>query len=283
VWQIDNEDLSVLVPSRAPGGGGIKLAGPGASTSRGRSAKSLPGNATEKEGFNWVPQIAQVVPEAGDVDPNCLAPHPRKGLIAGRLQLDQGTLKTYRLAEFYADRTGGVPTFLFKPLAPSRSRSVPASRVPARGIADWTVVDIPVQGCEVKLSAHPFGNAGKARTITLAPEACKPGAVVEVALINLPDRSLLDTAEAGGHAHGPEGIASHFEIYYGLAGHRPPPQQRLVPVVTGSYLDPDQLHQGEEASPLLRGLGMGEKDHGGTFSRPICTQAVFKPSSLVKP
>jgi hypothetical protein len=279
VWQIAQEDLAVLPPPHrdAPPRGLVvvgwqRLASPAA------NAKTLPADATEKAAFSWVPEIAKVVPDAGEVDPDCLAPQPRKGLIAGRLSLSEGTLRTYRLAEFFPQQgRGGVPSFLFRPLAagtPGSTRGVGGS---PQGIADWTVVDIPIEGCEVTLSAKPFGGAA-ARTMTLAPTACTPGQVVELALVNLPDQSARQAPQAAEHQYGPEGIASHFEVYYELADHRPAWRQRLVPVVTGTYLDPALLDQTSEPSQLLRALGLSR---GGTFSRPICTQAVFRPSAGV--
>ena len=280
---IDDDDLAVLAPpNRAVAEQGLAVTGWRASSGLGRGAAgALPADAEQKASFSWVPDIAQVVPEAGDVDPDCLAPQPRKGLVADRLVLDHGTLRTYRMAEFYQDLKGGVPSFVFRPLAPASAGAAAAPEGAPRGIADWTVVDIPVGGCEVTLTARPFGGgAEKVRRMTLAPASCKPSEVVEIAVVNLPDQGMVQAMAAGGHDH-PEGIASHFEMYYELSKDRPALRQRLVPVVSGTYADARALGQAVEQSELLRNLNLGGK--GGTLSRPICTQAVFRPSSAVRP
>jgi hypothetical protein len=206
--------------------------------------------------------------------------------VVGRLALDRGTLRTYRMTEFYHDLQGGVPSFLYKPLAAGSAIVAPSSPslAAARGIADWTVVDIPIQGCEVTLEAKSFRDpAAKPRTITLAPAQCKANQVVEVALINLPDQSLRDKLAENDHQHGPEGIASHFQIYYELAQSRPAWRERLVPVVTDQYVEPEKVGQEKETSLLLQALDLLGSGRGGTYSRPICTQAVFAASDAVRP
>ena len=101
--------------------------------------------------------------------------------------------------------------------------------------------------------------------------------------MNLPDQSLRDELAENDHEHGPEGIASHFQIYYELAKSRPAWRERLVPVVTGEYVEPEKVGQKEETSLLLKALDLLDSGRGGTYSRPICTQTVFAPSADVRP
>lgn len=288
LWRINGEDLAVVVPHvRTAESTVLEVVRRPAATGATRgTARVMPAKADDIADFGWVPQLSDVVSDARDVDPDCLAPQPHKGLVVGRLTLNRGTLRTYRMTEFYHQLEGGVPSFLYKPLAAGAAALAPTPSSPAaaRGIADWTVVDIPIQGCEVTLEAKSFRDpAAKPRTITLSPAACKANQVVEVALINLPDQSLRHELAENDHEHGPEGIASHFQIYYELAKSRPAWRQRLVPVVTGGYVDPEKVGQKEEASLLLRHLDLLDSGKGGTYSRPICTQAVFAPSTDVLP
>jgi hypothetical protein len=287
LWRIDGDDLAVLSPRmRGAASTGLEVVRRPAATGMRATSPAMPAQAADVADFGWVPKVSDVVSEAGDIDRDCLAPQPRKGLVVGRLALDRGTLRTYRMTEFYHDLQGGVPSFLYKPLAAGSAIVAPSSPslAAARGIADWTVVDIPIQGCEVTLEAKSFRDpAAKPRTITLAPAQCKANQVVEVALINLPDQSLRDKLAENDHQHGPEGIASHFQIYYELAQSRPAWRERLVPVVTDQYVEPEKVGQEKETSLLLQALDLLGSGRGGTYSRPICTQAVFAASDAVRP
>ena len=288
LWRIDGEDLAVISPGvRTAAITGLEVVRRPAATGMTRvTTLVMPAKVGDVADFGWVPQLSDVVSDAGGVDPDCLAPQPRKGLVVGRLALDRGTLRTYRMTEFYRELKGGVPSFLYKPLAAGSAVVAPVSPslAAARGIADWTVVDIPIQGCEVTLEAKSFRDpSAKPRTITLAPAKCKANQIVEVALMNLPDQSLRDELAENDHEHGPEGTASHFQIYYELAKSRPSWRERLVPIVTGEYVEPEKVGQKEETSLLLRDLDLLDSGRGGTYSRPICTQAVFAPSADVLP
>lgn len=228
---------------------------------------TMPGSAQETADFSWVAEMPRVSPAAGEVDPDCLRARPTRCPLAGRLTLAAGTFKTHKLTEFEpASGGGGIAEFAFAPM-------VAAAPTPGytQAIADWTVVEIAIPSCEATFSMLPFDGRGDARMVTLSPRACDGEAVVEVALLNLPDPSQLESL--GAHAHSAAtGDGSHFEIFYELSKDRPAPANRSIPRVTGTYLPIGTVGQDEESSPLLKRYGV---PRAGTASRPICTQAVF--------
>jgi hypothetical protein len=238
--------------------------------SQGRDAgplAAMPANAGEKEDFSWVPEISKASPEAGEIDPDCLAQRPKKCRVVGQMTLTEGTFKTYKLAEFApTSGGGGVAEVIFQPAAAGTPS--PSYR---QAIADWTAVEIRVPACGITFTALPFDSKGRERRLKLSPPSCDGTGVVEMALLNLPDPSRFGATDTH-HHDGREGEGSHFEVFYELSKNRPAPSERSIPKVTGKYVPTEQVGQRDEPSFLLSRLGI---PRAGTPSRPICTQAVF--------
>jgi len=228
----------------------------------GETPVSVPANLREAEDFSWVAEMGQIVKGAGKVDPDCLSEKPTKDLIVGRVKLTQGTLKTYRLIEY--DKN--IPSFFFQPLA----ASAPTTSY-SQGLADWTVVEIPIQGCEATLQAKNFAT-GEIRSMTLSPSDCKAGdQVVEVAMMNIPDPSQRHDHEAArGQEDKPQAVGTHFELFYELSESRPSWRQKAVPHASKTAVNPAAIDPGD-----IEFLKILKIPRAGTYSHPICPQAVF--------
>ena len=277
VWSIENSEVSI---EHAPGAmapptsGSLQIVADRRGASGRGAREDMPRSARSTQDFSWVAEMAKAQQGSGIIDPDCLAPSPQKGLVAGRMKLTEGTLRSYKLAAFLPSTGGGgVAKFVFKPLA---AGSQPAAATPgySQALADWTAVEIPIAGCQVTLRSRSFDGSTQDRTMTLSPETCNGKGAVEVAMVNLPDPSRRSEREA--HDHGtPQGLGTHFELFYELSKDRPAWRQRAIPQVTGEYLPPAQIGQDREPSPMLKELGV---PRAGTYSLPICPQAVFLES-----
>jgi hypothetical protein len=271
-WVIGGSQISFIHPAPAgramPGLQIVRDRRP--SQARGELAP-LPANAREKEDFSWVADMAKAAPESAEIDPDCLARRPRKCRVAGRLTVAEGYLSTHKLAAFLPPTGGGgIAEFKFRSLA---ADTPVTGEAPAytQALADWTAVEIHVPACDVTFVTQSLDGKGHQRRMKLSPATCDGKGVVEVAMLNLPDPSRRDTANA--HVHeDPKGEGTHFEFFYELSKHQPAPRQRPVPQVTGEYLPVAKVGQDKESSPLLERLGL---PRAGTYSRPICPQTVF--------
>ena len=206
--------------------------------------------------------IGQILPEAAQVDPDCLGDN-KKGLIAGRMRLATGTAKTYRLVYF----NNLLPRFSFQPLVPS---SKPADY--SQGLAEIVAVDIPISGCEVILTARKIGSR-ETRSMKLSPGDCSASPLMEIALVNLPDDVFRPRGEQT-HAHKePSPFGTHFELFYELADRRPSWRQRVVPKADTEGVLPSSVDPVSDG--LIKNLGLPRT---GGYSGPICPQAVFAAS-----
>jgi hypothetical protein len=264
-WVLDSEQITIQTsPNASARGQKIQcLSGRRRSSARDGAQKApVPVDPREAEDFSWIADMKKIFPTAAAVDPDCLAPHPQKGLITARLELRQGDLRTYRLASF----EGNVHKFVFRSLTEALSK-IPYSQA----LADAMVVDIPVAGCEAVVTAERFDGSGS-RSMKIAPQQCGKDELVEMVLLNLPDRSPQTTV-ASHSDEDPQGVATHFEMFYALSKTPPPPEDRPVPEITGELVSSERVDA--VPTPLINFLSF---PRAGTFSRPICTQAVFSES-----
>lgn len=268
-WELDGEHITLQAGTTRRSGATLQVVrNRRPETTReagGSSAVTLPKNLAEAEDFSWVAEIKEIVPEARKVDPDCLKEKPEKGLVVGRVKLEEGTLKTHRLIQFKED----IPRFIFQPL----SASAPTTSY-SQGLADWTVAEIPITGCEVTINSRDFAT-GETRSMTLGPSDCQGGnEIVEVAVMNVPDPSKRHDhpSARGNRANDPQAVGTHFELYYELAQTRPSWKQKAVPVVDAEAVKPADVDPGDVQ--FLKVLNI---PRAGTYSHPICPQAVFEP------
>lgn len=253
-WVIDDSELRILPPvAPAAARSRLQIHKNLASSATGRSG--LPASQAEVRDFDWVTRLQALSPGIGRFDPDVLAASPTKGLIAGRLVLDQGTIATYRLV------TVGDEVV---PLSFTLLTETETIIHYDRAAADWVMAEVQIPECSVHLQDRTFSGTGT-RTIELAPERCDGRDVVEIAVLNLPHDSFDADPNRATEHHG-----KHFELYYELADARPPQRLRPVPVVpaerrttqpSGSPPAPDP------ASDFLEALGLPRR---GIHSRPIC-------------
>ena len=254
-WKLDGSDLVIETKdANRSGPPSLEIRGYG----QGPIQAALPVNREEAEDFYWVAEIGQIAPGAGAVDPDVLSERPEKGLIAARLRLREGMIRTERLVAF-KDRV--------VPLAFTTLRDT-ARRVDySQALADWIVAEIPVEGCSVRLGEKSF-NDGGTRSLTLSPQRCDGSDVIEMVLVNLPASSFGQPP-----AEPREPVGKHFEVYYELSNLRPPNGQRPVPILADEDVEKDALPLRQRAgSPFLQAIGLPWR---GIYSRPICPVSVY--------
>jgi hypothetical protein len=188
------------------------------------------------------------------------------------MRVDSGAIRTQRLVAL----DDQVVQLSFRTLRPDGA-PIEYSQV----LADRVVAEIPIAGCEVTLTERRF-DGGPGRTMTLAPERCGAGEVVEAALINLPGDSFHPHPQG----HPREEVGKHFEMYYELAYLRPPNRLRPVPVPMRmteemwKEVQPPAERERADEPELLRAIGLPGR---GGESRPICALSQFSPVPTTDP
>lgn len=257
-WVLGQSELTVALPN--------ERAKPLEIPTRQSSAK-LPADAKEARAFDWIADIGDLLPSAAAINPKVLADTPPTHLVAARLKLSTGELRTERLATL----ENQIVTLQFRP----SSENEPAERVGGeRAFAGWLSAEIPVEGCNVDILDRNFGSQ-TVRKMILMPDRCQNGETVEVALVNLPVENFSPSPEG---QRDPPG--SHFELYYRLAHHPPPPGEAPVPVVA----NPKAAAKGavyrdrEPVSGILSRLSeiLSRLPVRGFVGRPICIPALFQ-------
>lgn len=232
-WTLDDVDISV----RQPGGGDPPMPPLFLQTST-RNGKPVPATSAEREDFGWVPNLKQVLPSFGTLNPALFGARPPKSIVAARLRLKSGRVFTHRLIRV----DGKVVPLHFRALASKRDTAY------VQAAAGWVAADIRVPGDSVEVVAQSF-DGGAERSMKLAPR----DGLVEMAILNLPPVVLPSPAE--------KRIAPlpgrHFEMFYSLAEKPAAAKQRPVPLVRAPRVtaDFDALHPPDAvASPLLEKL-----------------------------
>jgi hypothetical protein len=264
-WQLDGSDLALRweAADSARPAEALRIHGYGPDGNGAARLAALPLDDADPEHFGFVAEIGKIAPGHGAVDPDVLAGRPRKGLIAARLSLGSGELRTQRLVMLEDE----VVEVGFRPLGGQEPSSY------AQPLADRVVAEIRVPACRVTIAERRFdGSPG--RSLTLAPERCDGRGVVEVALLNLPKESFSPPA---GDRHAAEAVGRHFEMYYTLSSDPPPPAERPVPYPARRLESRSRMQQqrAATASTLLSELGL--LPGRGAHSRPMCPVGQFDP------
>jgi hypothetical protein len=224
VWDLTGSQLSFVTPQD-----GVTLVK--SSSLRG---KRVPNTPDERADFGWVPNLKEIWPASGGLNPAVFAPNPPEDLIAARLVLESGTVSTYSVIEI----GGKVLPVEFRPLSGT-------ARAPfQRAAANWVEAEVRVPGNDVEIVAESFKGGAK-RTIKLTPQ----NGVVEVVVLNI-SRPLPGNRQAAGRP----GV--HFERYWSLVQHPPAMGKRPIPQAPQNQLvkrDWGALHpaDGSRASILL--------------------------------
>lgn len=207
--------------------------------------KAIPTTAQERRDFSWVPDLDQILPSLGDLEPSLFAARPPRTVVAARLRLRSGTLSTHSVVRV----DGKVQPIAFR--AGGGTSNVSYNQA----VAGWVSAEIVVPSDGIEIVAQDFDD-GTLRTMTLKP---KDG-LVEMAILNLP---YFEPPAADAPRPTPQ-PGKHFEAYYDTAKVHPAAADRPVPHVqtTGIQADWQLVHPREQLwSALLEKLRL-EADRG---------------------
>ena len=256
VWDLAGDALSLDFGDGTPAG--LQLYGEGRDTRDGWQGAIR--DPQVRDSISWVARLERLVPGAV-VRPELLAPVPPAGLIAARLKLDRGIIRTHKLVTFNAE------------VVPVQFRSVtdgsPAEVGPAP-MAEWVTVDLPSAGPALAITATRFDGSGERR---LRLEADDAEQMIELAIVNLCRKGYADPGDGIGIRTGDDCRVGHdFEAFYDLM--RKPPADRWVPHVAEATTVPyERVAPGEaELSRLLPALGLAYPlfRHRAAYSEPLC-------------
>jgi hypothetical protein len=235
VWRLNRSQLSFGMPDC-----GVTLM-----KAAGARGKATPENDAERADFGWVPNLKEIDPSLGSIQPVMLGPMPPQ-LIAGRIVLQGGTLSTHSVVE-----VGGKALPMdFRPLEGTGEATY------QRAAATWVQAEIRMPGNSMTILEKNL-DTGLERKVTLQP---KDG-VIELAVLNIqkPTRRRLE---------GPPAPGLHFERYWELAEHPPLAAARAIPQmpriattgVAAARLQPKKTPASDLLSQLLFADGRGPFD-----------------------
>jgi hypothetical protein len=195
-------------------------------TMAGGEQPALPDSALETRDVGWIPLLPTVAPGAGGFPAVCV-PWPEYCPIQAMFRLHHGTTSVCHLV--HTRKEDPVHAFRFKPLVGSAS-----SRPVVQALADAVLVEIPVLGDEVVITATPFDWSGTIQ------HKLHPDATGRVTLIAA-NFGAPHMVKAGGSGAGGEPLTSggercdatsparHFEAFYALSEGSFPNESRRVP------------------------------------------------------
>jgi hypothetical protein len=217
--------------------------------------KAIPTTAQERRDFSWVPDLDQILPSFGDLEPALFAERPPRTVVAARLRLRSGTLATHSVVRV----DGKVKPIAFRATA---SNTNVAYR---QAVAGWVSAEIRVPGEAIEITARDFTD-GTTRTMTLKPK----DDLIEMAMLNLPpfEPPAPDAPRATPQP------GRHFEAYYDTAKVKPAAEARPVPHVGTATAQADWkvVHPREELwSALLEKLRL--EANRGPYDVLLCPTA----------
>ena len=257
-WKLDGSQITIN-PLGGVSRSGAQLQIRRVPKNRRDPIRKLPASRPEAEDFDWVADISKIAPGAGAVDSDALAARPVKNLLAARMKLTEGVVKSGRLVGI----ENKVVALSFHPLG----SSLAANSTYSQALTEWVVAEISVSGEGVRITDTSLKD-GKSRSIELVPEEDRN--VVEVVVINLPAGSFFaDPRQLSDEARN---VGKHFERYYELLSR--PPRSRPVPhFADGESIPWKSLYPSCVGdSELLKVLGLQTR---GIQGRPICPVAQF--------
>ncbi|MFL6244792.1 MAG: hypothetical protein ACJ74H_02115 [Thermoanaerobaculia bacterium] len=247
VWPLAGSDLHVNMPED-----GVKLA-----HTRTANGKSAPDSAIERADFRWVPNLKEIDPSIGSLDPALFGKNPPEELIVARLELTSGEIFTRSVIQV----GGKVMPIVFQADATEPPRYM-------RAAASWVEAEIKIPGRSLTINEETFAGA-PSRTVTLAPES---NGVLELAVLNI-SRPVLPVANTTPQP------GTHFTRYWDLAAKPPAATERPIPRVTTERRreslkawDPMHPATGREASVLLSEIFRGSR---GPYDQILCPMSQY--------
>lgn len=168
--------------------------------------------------FSRLPHLENVVSSASRVDPDCLVPKPKEGLLAGRFLINEGIVESLTPP---TDQAGNPIPAQFRPLG----SSLPATVLTQSSVGVGLSVEIQVPGKSATLVSTLFGDATSKAVLKLAP-AKDQKTPVHLKVWNLP---LADVFGLPSFDHSAIDLDRHFEMFYELSLRRPALHNRPVP------------------------------------------------------
>lgn len=201
--------------------------------------------------FSSLPHLENLASASSRVDPDCLLPNPKDGLVAGRFKIDDGIVQALNPPR---DDGGNLIQVHFRPLGSEDKETVFTQQYIGHGM----VLEIEVPGESVTLMAKKFDSTEAKAMLKLAPVEGE-SASLEIQVWNLP---LYDIFGLPSFGHSSTTEDRHFELFYELCQRRPPLHKRPIPYFVSS---------------TQNGNGGGH-GHGGPvmLTTPWCPPAVFQ-------
>lgn len=200
--------------------------------------------------FSVLPHLENVSSSASRIDPDCLLPKPKEGLLSGRFTIRDGIVQALN-----PPRVGEDPIRAqFRPLGSPVIDTVHMQDSIGKGV----VLEMEIPGDSVTLFATKFGQTAAQPVLKLGPV---PGETTPVAIQvwNLP---LYDIFGLPSFGHSSATEDPHFELFYELCLRRPPLHNRPIPYFVGEQQN-----------------GNGHHDHGEgpvNLTTPWCPPAIFQ-------
>ncbi|HEX6902363.1 MAG TPA: hypothetical protein VF789_21775 [Thermoanaerobaculia bacterium] len=187
--------------------------------------------------FSQLPHLDTIISSASRVDPDCLLPQPREGLLAARFTIREGVIESLTPPE---ELDGKLLSTQFRPIGTDLGGTV----FTQTSIGSGALVEVKVPGDSVTLVSRLFGDEASKSVLKLAPVAGQT-TPIHVKVRNLP---LYDIFGLPNFEHPNLTEDRHFEIFYELSLRRPPLHKRPIPHFElaeqngGGHVHPGPIH-----------------------------------------
>jgi hypothetical protein len=210
--------------------------------------------------FSWVLSMEQLTDGGGQISKEYYGRDP--GMVAGRMTLEHGTVKTFG----FADTNGAVRAMRFVGMGRGSLRTT------RQAVADVAVVEVKYsgwkQGDEVVFELTSLRNGADKQEIHLAAD---DKGEINVLLGNLSPLSCAALEQPS--------PAAHFDLYYSLLAHPRDCAGRQLPqlgrAMSGRDVDPG-LDRLPTVLQVVSKSACGGDNKGG-IARPICMITSFQP------
>ena len=257
---------------------------PGAPKVQGSKGRSGLPSSGEDEDFGWAAQMASIDPIAGDVDRSVLGGPSALGKVAGRIDIQDGLLRSCQLVTVPRGSGGkqlGVPLIAFGSRVGKVSPQVQA-------LAEIFVLEKNIDGDFVTIAFTNFSDEKEIRRMNIYPGSCPGGGTndqcLDIFIVNEPifnheEPKFCETYDPNNPKDPELFRAVHFPLYYNLSKIGGLPWQlRMTPFWKDTRRITGNTFEDRCGSPVLEGclpMFEGFEPGAGPLNRPICPPVTF--------